>query len=350
MRAFDYEALPGRVIFGSGASRERLGDELDRLNAQRVMVFATDRELALAEELVAPFRDRVALVYGNVLPHVPAEVATDARAAAREHTVDALLSIGGGSTTGTAKIVALTTALPVVAVPTTYAGSEMTPVWGMTTDARKETGIDRKVLPVSVVYDPELVQTLPRELAVSSALNAMAHCVEALWTPKANPVTSLQALDGAAALARGLRATDSSTSCSELLYGAYLAGAAFAVAGSGLHHKICHALGGGFNLPHAETHAVVLPHVLAFNESSEAISDEMTRLAEALSGSSASQALASLYDEVGAPRALSQVGLKEEHLEEAADIVVAKLPIDNPRQVDRARIEDILRNAYEGIL
>ena len=345
---FTYESLPGRVIFSPDSARTLLAAEIERMGLNRIMLIATDRETHLASELTKPFSEKIVTVFDRVLPHVPSEVADEARAAASAHGVDGLLSVGGGSTTGTAKIVALTTGLPIVAVPTTYAGSEMTPVWGMTTAARKETGRDMRVLPKVVLYDPNLLSTLPASLAVSSALNAMAHCVEALWTPSANPVTSLQAVEGARALSAGIRkaAAKDDSATSDLLYGAYLAGASFAVAGSGLHHKICHALGGAFNLPHAETHAVVLPRVLAFN--AEAVPTEFAALADAFGAEDAVEGLAGLYATAGAPESLQSLGLRQDQLEEAIDVVSDKLPIDNPRMVDRAAITDILTSAFEG--
>ena len=256
---------------------------------------------------------RVACSFSQVLPHVPDAVAQAARSAAAEHTVDGLLCVGGGSTTGTAKIVALTSGLPIIAVPTTYAGSEMTPVWGLTTRSRKETGTDRRVLPRTVIYDPELTVRLPAALTVASGLNALAHCVEAFWAPGANPVTALLAAEGISALARGLPAvreepTDLAAR-SAVLYGAYLAGAAFAVTGSGLHHKICHALGGAFNLPHAQTHAVVLPHVLAFN--APAVPDVAARIAVALGSTSAAQGLIDLKRSLGGPESLAALGMTD---------------------------------------
>ncbi len=344
---FVYESLPSRVVFGPGSSRSRLADEVAALELSRVMLIAAEAESGLADELSAPFADRIALRFSNVRPHVPDSVAAEAREVASANDVDGLVSIGGGSTTGTAKIVALTTGLPIIAVPTTYAGSEMTPVWGMTTAARKETGIDRRVLPRTVVYDPDLVATLPVGLAVASGLNAMAHCVEAYWTPKANPLISAIATEGVRALGeglRGIRGEDPAAARERLLYGAFLAGSSFAAAGSGLHHKICHALGGAFDMPHAETHAVVLPHVLAFNE--PAIPADARAIAGALGSESASAGLGALYAEIGAPRTLAELGLTREQLSEAIDIVSAKLPIDNPRPVDRDAVAQILSGAY----
>ena len=201
--------------------------------------------------------------------HVPTSVAERAREVAAAHEVDLLVSVGGGSATGLVKAIALTSGLPIVAVPTTYAGSEATNVWGMTEDNRKTTGVDPKVLPQAIVYDASLMVTLPVEMSVASGLNALAHCIDSLWAPKADPINAALAAEGARALHAGLLAVAADPAGlpgrEEALYGAYLAAVAFASAGSGLHHKICHVLGGMFNLPHAQTHAVVIPHVLAFN-------------------------------------------------------------------------------------
>ena len=200
---------------------------------------------------------------------MPVEVADAARKQAAAVGADAVLSVGGGSATGTAKAVALTTGLPVIAVPTTYAGSEVTPVWGLTEGERKTTGVDPRVLPRLVIYDPELTVSLPGPLSAASGLNAMAHCVDAFWAPGRNPVSALAAGEAIRVLAAALPlVSEDGTDVGargDLLYGAYLAGTAFAVAGSGLHHKICHVLGGRYGLPHAQTHAIMLPYVLAFN-------------------------------------------------------------------------------------
>jgi alcohol dehydrogenase class IV len=270
--SFEYGALPVRVIFGLGIADRKLTGVINDLGVRRALVIATEREELLARRLVAPFAERVAGVFTDVRPHVPMEAAEAARGAVARYRADALLSIGGGSTTGTAKAVALTTGLPIVAVPTTYAGSEVTPVWGVTENGRKTTGSDPRVLPRVVLYDPRLSATLPPALSVVSGLNAVAHCVEAFWAPRANPVTSLMAEEGLRALAAGLRGVVRDPADlkarSGVLYGAWLAGTAFATAGSGLHHRICHVLGGAYDLPHAETHAVVLPHVTALVASS----------------------------------------------------------------------------------
>jgi maleylacetate reductase len=347
---FTYDALPGRVVFGAGTARTALADEVARIGAARVLLIATEQEEPLARKLTAPFVERVAATFTAVRPHVPTEVAEDARELANAAGADLLLSVGGGSTTGTAKAVALATGLPIVAVPTTYAGSEVTPVWGMTEGARKTTGVDQRVLPRCVVYDPELTLTLPVDLSMASGLNAMAHCVEAFWAPRRNPISTLVAEEGIRALGRGLPAVFDEPGGAggrvDLLYGAYLAGSAFAVAGSGLHHKICHTLGGAFDLPHAQTHAIVLPHVLAFN--APAAPDATSRIALALGRADAVTGLAELARRLGIPAGLRELGMRESQVDEATDLVAPAVPADNPRRVDRPALRALIHAAWAG--
>jgi alcohol dehydrogenase class IV len=235
-------------------------------------------------------------------------------------------------------------------VPTTYAGSEVTPVWGRTEGRRKTTGRDLAVLPRVIVYDPQLTLSLPPHIAGPSAMNAIAHCVEAFYGPRANPVTSLAAEEGIRALARGARrvvADPGDLEGRELaLYGAWLAGSAFATAGSGLHHKICHALGGAYDLPHAETHTIVLPHVVAFN--APAIAAETARVAGALGVDDAAAGLQELARDLGAPAALREIGLRAEELDRAVAVIAEKDLSDNPRPVDEAGLHAILEAAIEG--
>jgi maleylacetate reductase len=364
VQEFHYDALPGRVVFGAGAARRELRAEADRLGVNRVLLVATESEEPLARELAAPLGERVVAVFTSVRPHVPIHVAEAARALATSVRADAVLSVGGGSTTGTAKAVALTTGLPIIAVPTTYAGSEVTPVWGLTessaggtrigtVEARKTTGVDHRVLPRTVVYDPELTVTLPADLSAASGLNALAHCVEAFWAPRRNPISSLAAEEGIRALAAGLPSVHATpgdlAARSDLLYGAYLAGSAFAVAGSGLHHKICHALGGAYNLPHAQTHAIVLPEVLAFN--APAAPDAARRIGRALRGGPDGDpvgALRALSARLGIPRGLRELGLEEDQIDVVAALVEPAVPADNPRRADRAALREIIHAAWAG--
>ncbi|HEY4278561.1 MAG TPA: maleylacetate reductase [Conexibacter sp.] len=352
MLDFVYAALPVKVVFAKRAVRERLPELLDELGAQRLLLVVSPAEQALACELVTPFTGRIAGAFTEVRPHVPVEVAEQARAVAASVDADAILSIGGGSTTGTAKAIALTTGLPVIAVPTTYAGSEVTPVWGLTENGRKTTGRDPRVLPRVVVYDPELTVSLPAQLSAVSGLNALAHCIEAFWGPGANPVTSLIAEEGIRALSRGLPAVVEQPADldarAQALYGAWLAGTAFATAGSGLHHKVCHVLGGAYDLPHAETHAIVLPHATALV--APAVPGVNARVATALgapSGTDAGDALAALSSDLGAPTALREIGLEEAQLPEATRLVAEQAPAQ-PGDVGLPEIEALLRAAWRG--
>lgn len=338
---FTYAALPARIVFGSGAARTRLPAEVRRLGAQRLLLVASERDGRRVREIVAPFAAQVAATFTAVREHVPIATAEAVRAAAADVAADAVLCIGGGSTIGAAKAVALTARIPIIAVPTTYSGSEVTPVWGLSEGDHKTTGVDPAVLPAVVVYDPELTASLPREMATASGLNAMAHGVEALWAPGRNPVSSLLAEDGIAALAGGLRTGEPEP----LLRGGWLTASAFAVTGSGLHHKLCHVLG-GFGLPHARTHAVVLPHVLAFN--APGAPDAVTRIARALDVPDAVQGLRALADELGVPRGLRELGLRQEQLDEVAARTEPAVPEDNPVPVGGGGMRRLVEAAWAG--
>ncbi|WP_436535282.1 maleylacetate reductase [Actinoplanes sp. HUAS TT8] len=320
---FTHETLPQRVVFATGQAFERLPDEVARLG-ERPLVISTRAEEVLPG--AARFRE--------VAMHVPVEVAARARDAAEKH--DVLVSVGGGSATGLAKAVALTTGLPIVAVPTTFAGSEATNVWGLTENGQKTTGSDPRVLPRTIVYDAALTRSLPDDLTVASGLNALAHCVDSMWAPRADPINQALALEGIRALRAGLPRHDLEGR-EQTLFGAYLAGVAFASAGSGLHHKICHVLGGMFNLPHAQTHAVVLPYVTALN-----ISGVPPHIAEVLAG------LSDLRDEVGAPRALRDYGFRETDIPAAVTAILPVVPPGNPVPVTAETLTELLHHAWAG--
>jgi maleylacetate reductase len=370
MEPFARDALPGRVVFGAGAARTALAAEVARLGVSRLLLIPSGSEQSAARELTAPLADRIAGTFTGVRPHVPVEVADAARKQAAAVGADAVLSLGGGSATGTAKAVALTTGLPVIAVPTTYAGSEVTPVWGLTDGDRKTTGVDARVLPRLVIYDPELTASLPGPVSAASGLNAMAHCVEAFWAPGRNPVSSLTAGEAirvlAAALPAVLRDGADLVARGDLLYGAYLAGTAFAVTGSGLHHKICHILGGRYGLPHAQTHAIMLPYVLAFN--APGAPDAARQIGRALGGgglaggglaggglagggldgADPAAALQRLAGQLGLPRGLREIGFGEDQIAEAARLIEPAVPADNPVPADAAALQALLHRAWAG--
>lgn len=345
---FTHETLGQRVRFASGEAAAALAAEVELLGAERLMVLAAPAEAEVARRVTAELP--VAVVHDEVVMHVPVAVAERARTVAAEHDVDLLVSIGGGSTTGLAKAVALTTGTPVVAVPTTYAGSEATDVWGLTDDGTKTTGVDARVLPRTVVYDATLTLSLSVDLSVASGLNALAHCVDSLWAPRADPINAALASEGIRALASGLpRVVDDGTDLDgreEALFGAYLAAVAFASAGSGLHHKICHVLGGRYDLPHAATHAVVLPHVLALN--GPAAPEAERRIATALGATTARQGLEDLRTTLGAPRALRDHGLREDQLDDAVAAILPVVPDSNPLEVTPEALRRLLHDAWEG--
>ncbi|ANE03729.1 maleylacetate reductase [Corynebacterium crudilactis] len=345
---FSHETLGQRVLFGTKQASQYLIAEIMRLEAQNVMVIASNSGLFSAQEIAADIDVKV--WHSNVKMHVPMETAIEARAIAVDNDIDVIVSVGGGSAVGLAKAIALTTSIPIIAIPTTYAGSEATNVWGITESARKTTGVDNKVVPTTVIYDSSLTMSLPVEMSVASGLNGMAHCIDSLWAPHADPINALMAAEGIRALSAGLPKIVADpqdiSGRDEVLYGAYFAAVSFASAGSGLHHKICHVLGGTFNLPHAQTHATVLPYVLAFN--APFAPDAEQRTAAAFGTDTALEGLQKLRAQVGAPQRLSDYGFTEEGIPEAVSIILEKLPAHNPREITEENLTALLVAALNG--
>jgi maleylacetate reductase len=345
---FVHDTLPQRVCFSAGEAAASLQREIGRLGASRAMVISSPREAPRAWEVTVG--SPVALHHHEVVMHVPVEVAERAREAAAGAGADVLVAIGGGSTIGLAKAIAMTARLPVIAVPTTYAGSEATPVWGLTSGDVKTTGTDPAVLPRVVVYDASLTLSLPADVSVASGLNALAHCVDSLWAPNADPINAALATEGIRALAAGLPlvadSPDDLDGREQVLYAAYVSAVAFASAGSALHHKICHVLGGKYNLPHAQTHAAVLPHVLAFN--APAAPEAEARAAAAFGAPTALAGLRALHGRLNAPRALRDYGLAEADIPAAAAAIAPSVPPNNPRPVTAADLERLLYAAWSG--
>ncbi|MEX3933898.1 maleylacetate reductase [Paraburkholderia phymatum] len=348
MKPFVYQGLPSRVVFGVG-SLDQLDREIELLGAKRALVLATPQQRAQAEQLAARIGPRAAGVYAQAVMHVPVETARAARDVAAQLGADCAIAIGGGSTTGLGKAIALETALPIIAIPTTYAGSEMTPIYGLTEGGVKKTGRDLRVLPKTVVYDPSLTVSLPPALSLTSGINAIAHAAEGLYAQDANPITSLMAEEGIRALGDGLpgviRKPDDLDARAACLYGAWLCGAVLGSVGMSLHHKLCHTLGGTFNLPHAETHTIVLPHALAYNR--DAAPQATQRIARALHADDAAQAVFDLARDHGAPTALKDIGLKEADIDVALELALTS-PYWNPRPVEREPLRALLHDAFEG--
>lgn len=374
--SFSHQTLGQQVHFGVGNLTRDVRSEVSRHQAQQILLIASGSAVAAADELHATLR--IAHRIDGARQHVPVEDVESACDAATQAQADLILCVGGGSAIGLGKAVALKTRAPIIAVPTTYAGSEATNVWGVTEAGAKATGSDDVVLPAGVVYDAELVRDLPDELASASGMNALAHCIDSLWGPRADPLNALLAGEAMGALRRGMSplaegpgrsgnpggsgnsggsagpgtsgAADSAgaelQARQQLQYGAYLAATAFASAGSGLHHKICHMLGGSFGLPHAQTHAVLLPHVLAFNLPQAPAAGE--RIAQALDAADALTGLERLRTQIGAPRALRDHGLKEADLDRAAGLILEVVPASNPRKMTSTDAAELIRAAFSG--
>jgi alcohol dehydrogenase class IV/protocatechuate 3,4-dioxygenase beta subunit len=348
MRSFVYSSRPSRVVFGSGTV-DRLREEVERLGCSRVLLLSS---LPLAE---ASTRVRealgglVAAEFDGAVMHTPVEVTEQALTVLREVSADCLVAVGGGSTTGLSKALALRTDLPQVILPTTYAGSEVTPVLGETRDGRKVTQSSAAILPETVVYDVDFTSTLPLAMSVTSGVNALAHAVEALYSADANPITDQQALDAISRIARALPrlAADPADpgARADLLHAAWLAGTCLATVGMGLHHKLCHTLGGTFDLPHSETHTVVLPHAMAYNAS--AAPEAMRRIAEALGVADAPSGVYDLISSLGGPTSLRDLGMPESGLARAAELAAAT-PYPNPREVTAEGVAALLSDAWSG--
>ncbi len=345
MHDFTYTGLPSRVVFGIGSVKQ-LAAEVERLGAKRVLLLCTSGRAEMLSSAAGGLP--VAGVFDKAVMHTPSALVEEARRQAKAANADCCVALGGGSTLGFAKAIALTSGLPIVAVPTTYSGSEMTTIWGVTEGGAKKTGRDAKVLPRSVIYDPELTLGLPPAVSAASGMNALAHCVEALYAHDGNPIVSLMAEEGIRALAGALPRIvlhpDNLEARSDALYGAWLAGCTISTTSVALHHKLCHVLG-GFGLPHAETHAIVLPHAVRYNH--DAARDAMKRISTAMGVSDPAVGIYDLEKRLNLPLKLADIGLQEADLERAARIA-AEAPYPNPRKVEYEPVLRLLRDAYEG--
>jgi alcohol dehydrogenase class IV len=319
------------------------------MGRRKALILCTPGRRDLAEQAAELMGGQAAGVYDGALMHVPIEVAEAARHAAREYQADCCVAIGGGSTIGLGKAIALTSGMPVLAVPTTYSGSEMTPIQGFTEGGLKRTQRDPRMLPKTVIYDPGLTLGLPPATSAASGMNAIAHCVEALYAKEANPIISIMAEEGIRALAASLPIIASNPrdaeARGEALYGAWLAGVALGAVGMALHHKLCHTLGGTWNLPHAETHAIVLPHAARYNR--DAAPEAMARVARALGAQDAPTGLYDLEVKLGLKMKLADLGMREADLERAARIA-SESPYPNPAPVTHDGILGLLRAAHAG--
>uniref|UniRef100_C5CZA3 maleylacetate reductase n=1 Tax=Variovorax paradoxus (strain S110) TaxID=543728 RepID=C5CZA3_VARPS len=348
MERFVYTASPSRIVFGAD-SIDQLPAEIERLGATRALVLCTPNQREQAQAIADRLPGRIAGIFDEAAMHVPIETARKARALASELKADCALAVGGGSTIGLGKAIALESGLPIIAVPTTYAGSEATPIYGITEAGLKKTGRDARVLPRVVIYDPRLTLSLPLDLTVTSAINAMAHAAEGLYAHDGNPVISLMAEEGIRACAAALQPLRDNPrdlpARSQALYGAWLCGTVLGAVSMGLHHKLCHTLGGTFDLPHAQVHTVVLPHALAYNAS--AAPEAMARIARALGTAEAAMGFFELARTHGAAVSLKAIGMPAAGLEHAADLAVSN-QYPNPRPLEKAALRALLGRAWEG--
>lgn len=339
MTPFIYAALPTRVIFGRGKITE-VASEAMRLGMKRPLVITTQHQAASGLAIV---QTSGGVAYASAAMHTPLNVTEEALALVKSEGCDGTIALGGGSSTGLGKAIALRTDFPQLVIPTSYAGSEMTNILGETAGGEKTTKRDSKIQPETVIYDADLLDTLPDSFAATSGMNAIAHAVEGLYAVDGNPIVSLMAEEGIRAVAVGLPL--GKIGHDEALYGAWLCATVLGSVSMALHHKLCHVLGGSFNLPHAETHTVILPHATAFN--SVGSPDAMARICRALGSRTAAGGLYDLAKKLGAPLTLKELGMPEEGLDRAADIAVAN-PYPNPRALERDAIRQLLDDAYHG--
>jgi len=339
MNPFIYAALPTRVIFGRGRISEAAA-EAKRLGMKRPLIITTRQQEDSGQRIAA---STGGFAFAGAAMHTPVNVTEDAMAVLKAERCDGTIALGGGSSTGLGKAIALRTDLPQLVIPTSYAGSEMTNILGETQGGAKTTKRDAKIQPETVIYDPDLLETLPDRFAATSGMNAIAHAVEGLYAVDGNPIISLMAEEGIRALASAL--PEGKAGHDEALYGAWLCGTVLGSAAMALHHKLCHVLGGTFDLPHAETHTVILPHATAYNAPGSP--EAMARIVRAIGSVSAAGGLYDLAKRLNAPLTLKELGMPESGLDKAADIAAVN-PYSNPTPVERNAIRNLLDDAFHG--
>jgi maleylacetate reductase len=347
MEQFVFPGLRSRVIFGHGTLTQT-GAEIERLGRKRALILSTPHQKTEIETLHERLGGLAAGIFADATMHTPVEITEQALNAFAAAGADCVVALGGGSTTGLGKAIATRTGADQVVLPTTYAGSEMTDILGETAGGEKQTRRDASILPETVIYDVDLTLTLPTSLTVTSGLNAMAHAAEALYAHDRNPILVLVAIEAIRAIADALpvvaKAPRNPEARAAALYGAWLCGMALGGATMALHHKLCHTLGGSFNTPHAETHAILLPHTIGFN--ADAVPDLLAPVSD-LFGDTLGAALFDFAASLGAPTKLKDFGLSESDLDRAAGIAVTN-PYWNPRAFDKQSIRALLQDAWDG--
>lgn len=384
MRDFHYIGYAQEVIFGHVALT-RMGEALKHVGWQRLML-CTSRSMRSnghAAAVEAVLGGRLVATFDQVRPHVQDVQLDELLSIAEAGNVDAVIGLGGGSPIGMAKAVSYTLEerragrphsapspmaqpmIPVVAIPTTYAGSEMTAVFGVThgRDAvpRKVTTYDPKIAPKLVVYDPALTLDVPPELTASSGINALAHCFEALYSITRHPLSTAAALTGVnkitGSLLRCFQDGGNLEARTEMLVGAHLAGLALASVAMGLHHGLCHVLGGAAGVPHGIANAIILPHAIRFN--ADAAADELLPAAEAMGiladdhrptqvMDELAERVSGLVGKMKLPQRLREVGIKQADLKRLAQLAFQNQTVqNNPKRIDAPeQIEGLLETAW----
>ena len=384
MRDFHYISYAQEIIFGHLALT-RMGEALKHVGWERLMLctnhsMRSSGHVAALEEVVG---DKLVATLDGVKPHVQDVQLDEAIALAEASNVDAIIGLGGGSPIGMAKATAYTlekrrtglpnTApspiaqpmIPVIAIPTTYAGSEMTAVFGVThsRDAtpRKVTTYDPKIAPKMVVYDPQLTLDLPPDMTASTGINALAHCFEALYSITRHPLSTAAALAGIEHISHALRACyedgGNLEARIEMLMGAHLAGVSLSSVAMGLHHGLCHVLGGAAGVPHGIANSIILPHAIRFN--ADAAVNELLPAADAMGIMAdghrpaqimemTAQRVSDLAAGMNLPQRLREAGVKHTDLKRLAQLAFQNQTVqNNPKRItDAQQIEGLLQAAW----
>ncbi|MGI9226046.1 MAG: maleylacetate reductase [Candidatus Nanopelagicaceae bacterium] len=337
-----------KVVFERGAL-SKIKVEIELLQKKKILLISDESDIAHANKVRTDLGSLVVQSIDQVIMHVPDEFSAPIVESAKKNNIDLVISIGGGSATGLGKIVALDGHIDLMAVPTTYAGSEMTTIWGRTRNNQKITGRDMAVLPKTSIYDPELTYSLPLSISVNSGMNAIAHAVEALYAPDLTSIVKDSALEGIEVFSRGLRTLNKDinnlAARDELLRGSMLCGFSLSNATMGIHHKICHTLGGMFDLPHAPMHSAVLPWAVQYNL--DFAQSQLNEIAAVLNSPRADIGVWDLANEVGAQTSLKNIGYPLDRSEEVAH-VISQATLVNPRPFEKAAVMDLLESAYKG--
>ncbi|HUI14096.1 MAG TPA: maleylacetate reductase [Xanthobacteraceae bacterium] len=343
---FTYRSDPIRIVFGAGAIGA-LAAEAEFHKMSRLVVLCSKSRLDFARRVTLGIADRCAGICDASEPNMPREAFERFLADLKAHNADGFVVIGGGSPIGLAKAAAATTKLPYIAIVTTYSGSEMAARWRIGVADNRISGEGAAALPATAIYDPELTLDLPPRTSAASGMNAIAHAVESLYGPDTNPVVQTMAEEAIRVLGSSLpRLVDNPRDLvtrSAVMYGAWLA--ANFRAEVGLEHAIAQRVRQWFDLDHAHTHAIATPYAIGFN--ANAAPDAMRRITRALGVGDAARGLYDLNIRLGLPTGLKGLGMREEDIGKAVEVVAA-VTIDHPRPVSKADLLNILTQAYAG--